>query len=141
MKKFLKNPKNLNRLIIVISMFTVFGSLFLSEVIGIEACKYCWGIRLGLFPILPISIYFETKNLETHANLYHIFSGLGLVVSSVYWFKTQFSPMSLKCGLDIGTGCLENAVKIIGFVNMPFIGMIVSILIIILTILIKRNTK
>lgn len=141
-------PVNLNRIIIIISTITVFSSLYLSEIAGIEACKYCWGIRLGLFPILPLSLYLEyqysvkNKDLFEHMVMYYPFLILSTTISFRYWFGTQFSPQSLKCGLDEGVGCLENSVQIIGFVNLPFVGLGVSLVILGLTVYAKKlNNK
>lgn len=143
MKKIIKSNNILTLFIVIISFVMMTGSLYISEVMLIEACKWCWSIRVCLFPLFPISLYaYMTRKFDIYP-LYIIFSSIGFMFSSIYWYKTQFSPSSLRCGLtgEVGVSCLENAVKIIGFVNLPFLGMIVSILVIILALLIRKNNK
>lgn len=139
MKKLI-TEKNGNLLILLLSFFTVVGSLYISEILKIQPCSKCWWIRVGMFPMLVISGYtFVTKKYEI-LNMLYIFSGFSLLVSSYYWYMTQFATSSLMCAPGT-VSCVDAAVPIIGFVNLPFMGMITSIAIIVIVFIMRKIAK
>lgn len=140
-KLFKLSPKVLTWAIVIISLLTVLGSLFISEVMLIEACKLCWGVRMGLFPILPIAIYsLATKKYDNYL-LYIIFSALAFVISAYYCLSTQFAVENLRCGVDGGVDCSTSAVQLFGFVNLPFLGLLVSLAILVISFLLEKRLK
>lgn len=120
------------------SLATVLGSLYISEIMLIQPCTKCWWIRIGTFPILPISIYIQATKKYDVMNLYIPFNILGIGVSGYYWYLTQFATTRLNCGITSGVNCLDSAVPIIGFVNLPFLGLLVSIAILVFTIVANK---
>lgn len=132
--------RNINYLILLISIMTVAGSLFVSQILLLEPCTWCWWVRVFMFPLFFISLYITfTKKYEI-MNLYSIFCAFSTVITFVYWYKTQFAQRSFNCKISFHSagGCLDNAVPIIGFVNLPFLGFVASIMILILVYIANR---
>lgn len=126
--------QNINFCILFITFLTVSGSLFVSEVLNIQPCPWCWWVRVFMFPLFFIALYITFTKKYDIMNLYAVFASISTIISGIYWYKTQFMPKSFTCQISFNSsgGCLEHAVKIMGFINLPFLGLVASIMILVL---------
>ncbi|MCW8900455.1 MAG: disulfide bond formation protein B [Gammaproteobacteria bacterium] len=123
----------------LIAMAALFGSLFFSEVMGLEPCVLCWWQRIFIYPLAVLFlvglIYFDHSVVRYTLPLAVI--GLGFAVYH-YLVYSGFIPESLQpCSETLS--CAEVNLELMGFITIPMLSIFsYSAIIVLLLILQKR---
>jgi len=107
-----------------VSVLSVLGSLYFSEVLHYAPCVLCWFQRICSYPlvlILGAGILRRDRNVIFYALP---LSFLGLLIAGyhnlLYW---QIIPESLSPCV-VGVSCLTKYINYFGFISIPFLSFI-----------------
>lgn len=112
----------------------VLGSLYFSEVKGLEPCHLCWYQRIFLFPltlILGIGTYQGDSKVVRYTLLLAFFGFLFAIYQVAIQEIPGWNPIEL-CGA--GPSCTEKTNIGLGFITMPMLSALNFFLIILLLI-------
>ncbi len=102
-------------------------------------CALCWYARILLYPIALISLVGILKK-DTNVVSYILpFSLLGIALE-VYHYTIQILPhLSFGCGGPVD--CSEKQVEYLGFITIPFLGLIAFLAITIWCVVYKEKMR
>lgn len=116
----------------LISLGSIIGSLFYSEVIGFEACILCWWQRVFLYSIAPVMAWgLWSKRFGSAVMISVILALLALLVGG-YQEISNLTGASLLTCTGIGGACSKVFVKEFGYITIPVMSITVSAYILLL---------
>lgn len=133
MIKFIKN--NILYFAWIISLASMVGSLYFSEILGFAPCILCWYQRIAMYPlvlIIGIGIVTKDKNLYNYALPLSIIGGVIAFYQNLLYYNVI--PYSLGPCVS-GVSCATRYLEWFGFIDIPllsltsFIAIIISLLI------------
>ena len=123
----------------LIAMAALFGSLFFSEVMGLEPCVLCWWQRIFIYPLAVLFLVglFPFDRSVVRYTLPLAVIGWGFAVYH-YLVYSGFIPESLQpCSEKLS--CAEVNLELMGFITIPMLSILsYSAIIVLLLILRKR---
>ena len=119
----------------LIAMAALFGSLFFSEVMGLEPCVLCWWQRIFIYPLAVLFLVglFPLDGSVLRYTLPLAVIGLGFAIYH-YLVYSGFIPESLQpCNETLS--CAEINLELMGFITIPLLsifsyGAIIALLLI-----------
>lgn len=139
-KKFINSVPYL---VWLLSVSAIFGSLYFSEVAKLEPCTLCWYLRILLYPIFFISSVAILRH-ETKIMPYYVLPlAIPATLLSFYHSLLQWGLIqetNVLCSATANVACDQSSFTFFGFVTIPFLGFICSLLIVSLS-LISLKTK
>lgn len=113
----------------IVSLSSMLGSLYYSDIVGYNPCKLCWYQRIFMYPlvfIFALSLYKKDKKILPYTLLLAV---MGLFVSIyhniIYYSKTS----SIFC--TAFESCLKRYVYEFGYISIPVMALTGFILIIV----------
>lgn len=108
----------------LISFLAIAGSLYYSDIVGIEPCVLCWYQRIFLYPIFIITFVGIVRK-DVSSLIYAFILALFAWPISIYQYlgqKTDWFGTESTCGGDVAC----NAVNIdyLGFITIPFLSFV-----------------
>ncbi|NGX62791.1 MAG: Disulfide bond formation protein C [Candidatus Anoxychlamydiales bacterium] len=97
-----------------IALIATIGSLYVSNILNMKPCVFCWYQRIFMFPlaiILGIAVYKKNRKIGSYVIALPILGGVIAFTQSIF---SYFNIASLVCGFD----CLEKTSKLFGFFDM-----------------------
>jgi len=123
-------------LVFLLTSVSVLGSLYMSEVLEIPACEFCWYQRILIFPlpvILGVSLFMDRDDVADYVISLAV---LGLPVS-IYHYIVQMSQLSTgSCSTAVS--CSSVQVQEFGFVTIPWMSLTLFLTVIALALLSYR---
>ncbi|AOV95134.1 hypothetical protein AQV86_04390 [Nanohaloarchaea archaeon SG9] len=120
----------------LLTSVSVLGSLYMSEVLEIPACEFCWYQRILIFPlpvILGVSLFMDRDDVADYVISLAV---LGLPVS-IYHYIVQMSQLSTgSCSTAVS--CSSVQVQEFGFVTIPWMSLTLFLTVIALALLSYR---
>lgn len=105
----------------VLTTTSTLGSLYLSEILEIPACEFCWYQRILIFPmpiILGVSIFLDKDDV---ADYILSLSMLGIPIS-LYHYIVQMTRISTS-SCSTAVSCNSVQVQEFGFVTIPWMSL------------------
>ena len=121
--------RNLYIAVLLISLAATLGSLFYSEILGLEPCKLCWYQRIFMYPIVLISavaLYRKTKELAYYVLPLSVIGAFIGAYHYVLQIIAQTQDIYAPCSVT-GPSCSGFYVQYLGFITIPFMSMIAFI--------------
>jgi len=123
----------------LIAMAALFGSLFFSEVMGLEPCVLCWWQRIFIYPLAVLFLvgllHFDRSVVRYTLPLAVI--GLGFAVYH-YLLYLGFIPESLQpCSETLS--CADVDLELMGFITIPLLSIFAYSAIIALLLIIRKR--
>lgn len=124
-----------------IALVAMAGSLFFSEVMDLPPCILCWYQRIAMYPLVVI-IAVGIATRDARWKFYALpLSLIGLAISIyhnlLYYHLIPESITPCKEGLS----CTTVQIEWLGFITIPFMALTAFILISLLTIFYRPNSK
>ncbi|HDR8277826.1 TPA: disulfide bond formation protein B [Bacillus cereus] len=125
----------------IITVFSTFGSLFFSEIMGFIPCDLCWYQRILMYPLIIIlGIIYINKSYN---HIYYVFPFclLGMMLSGYHYAIQKLSPflkMNMSCGR---IPCTGEYINFMGFITIPFLSFIAFTLLMICMLILKHDNK
>lgn len=123
----------------LIAMAALFGSLFFSEVMGLEPCVLCWWQRLFIYPLAVLFLVglfpFDRSVVRYTLPL----AVIGLVFAVYHYLVySGFIPESLQpCSEKLS--CAEVNLELMGFVTIPMLSIFAYSAIIVLLLIFRKR--
>lgn len=114
------------------SIASSLGSLFFSEVMGLEPCVLCWYQRIAMFPLVPILAIGLYKQ-DLYSVRYALpLAGAGALIALYHFLLyTGFVPKGMQpCGK--GLSCADVKLELAGFLTIPLMSLLAFSLILVL---------
>ncbi|OQR53363.1 disulfide bond formation protein B [Bacillus sp. CDB3] len=122
----------------LISLVSILGSLYFSEILGYPPCDLCWYQRILMYP-LPLMILIATIYKDVNVKYYlRTFSLIGVVIAMYHCIVQQFSIKTTFCNFTT-SDCSIIQTKYIGFITIPSMSLIAFVLIFISSFFIKND--
>src|ERR1700690_1166772 len=133
MKEFFKNYSAY--LAWAVTLISVAGSFYFSNVLGFQPCILCWYQRIAMDPlviIIGLGILLKDKNFILYALP---FSAIGFGIA-VYHNLLYYGviPESIAPCIN-GVSCVTKYINYFGFISIPFLSMCAFLLITILLLI------
>lgn len=110
-----------------LSLYSIAGSLYFSEIVGLEPCLYCWYQRIFMYPLLPIAIVgylYKDKNAYRYI-LPLAIPGMLLAGFQYYLQMTQSTAAVFSCSANsTGPSCSSIDFQALGFITIPFLSLL-----------------
>ena len=130
--------------VFVLTLTSVMGSLFFSEIAGFEPCKWCWWQRIFMYPQLVIVWLLLVKKSRVFAEDCLIaLSVIGAAIASYHYYLQFFAINPLPCS-TVGyyqVSCAKRLFVEFGYVTIPMMSLSVFLTIIVLILLNKKPNK
>jgi disulfide bond formation protein DsbB len=127
----------------LIAMAALFGSLFFSEVMGLQPCVLCWWQRIFIYPLAVLFLVglfpqgYKVDHSVVRYTLPLAVIGLGFAIYH-YLVYSGFIPESLQpCSKNLS--CAEINLELIGFVTIPMLSIFSYSAIIILLLIYRKG--
>lgn len=116
------------------SLASSLGSLFFSEVMGLEPCVLCWYQRIAMFPLVPILAIGLYRQDPYSARYALPLAGAGALIALYHFLLyTGFVPKGMQpCGK--GLSCADVKLELAGFLTIPLMSLLAFSLILMLLV-------
>jgi hypothetical protein len=106
----------------LIAWVATLGSLYYSEVVGFEPCRYCWFQRIAMYPLAPLLTVAAVVR-DRHVWRY----GAPLVVVGTgiagWHYTVQRIPELLSTECSVTAPCTATLVWQFGFISIPYMAL------------------
>lgn len=110
-------------LLVVVSLTTMGGSLYFSEVVGYTPCRYCWFARIALYPLS--ALFLTALALRSKAATVRPFAvplaAVAIVVSG-YHYLLEWFPTWETSACDLTAPCTSVWFRSFGFVSLAYMS-------------------
>lgn len=112
------------KLTFLVALTSMFGSLFYSDVLGYEPCKFCWFQRIFMYPqaiILGLALWKEDFNLSFYSLVMSVIGGL----IALNHFILQVTGTSLIPCSAVGysVSCSKVFTLKLGYITIPLMAL------------------
>jgi len=114
----IKNNQSVLFYCFILSLIGTISSLYLSEVKGLEPCKFCWFERILLFPLVIIFLISWIKKEKFGVTMSLPFIILGMIMSA-YHYLIQLFPSDESCDV---ISCSSPYIWELGFISIPLMA-------------------
>lgn len=126
----------------LVATIATLGSLFMSEVIGMQPCVLCWWQRIFIYPLVvvfAVSLFPLDRNVVRYALPIAVLGWCFAIYH--YLLYVGFIPENLQpCGE--GPSCAEVNLEMFGFITIPMLSILsYTSIIIMLSIIRNRALK
>jgi disulfide bond formation protein DsbB len=132
--------KNAALIGLAITFPALIGSMYYSSVAGYVPCSLCWYQRIVTFPQIVI---FAVAAWKDDRNVFNYIMPMALIclAIAVYHYQLQMGvPLDSPCSLT-GVSCADSPFKTWGFVTMPLMSAMISMMIVVLGIISNRKVR
>lgn len=124
----------------LVAVVATLGSLFFSEVMGLQPCVLCWYQRIFMYPltvILLVALFpLDLRVIRYALPLAVIGCGFAVYHYLVY---SGYIPESLQpCSKD-GPSCSEVNLELFGFITIPMMSILSFALLIVLLLIVRKR--
>lgn len=116
--------ENLGEIILYLSITSILGSLFFSEILKLPPCVLCWYQRICMYPIAVIAavcIWKKDKNLPFFVLP---LSAIGTVIAAYHnLLYYKIIPESLAPCIN-GISCTAKQLEVFGFLTIPLLSLL-----------------
>lgn len=125
----------------VLATVAVLGSLFFSEVMGLQPCVLCWYQRIFIYPLAVIFLValFPLDRRVVRYALPLAVIGLGFAVYH-YLLYSGYIPESMQ-PCSQGVSCAEINLELFGFITIPMLSILAYSTIIALLLIFRLRTQ
>ena len=109
---------------LIVALMTVLGSLFYSEIVGWEPCRFCWYQRIAIYPaavLLTVAVIRKDRAVGIYLKPLLFIGGF----IAFYHYLTQQFPFldSGSCGALGGPLCSGVYTRTYGFITIPLMAL------------------
>jgi len=136
--------RNLYAVIFVIALASMLGSLYFSEIIGLEPCLLCWYQRILMYPLVPLSLVGLLSRDIAFPRYVLPLSIIGIGIAGYHYIIQQLSTHQVSviapCTAD-GASCTAIYISYFGFITIPLLSFVSFVAITIFSLLSLRAHK
>ena len=113
----------------ITAVFSIVGSLYFSEVLGLAPCSLCWYQRIVMYPlvlIIGLGIIKKDKHFYDYALPLSVIGGVIAFYQNLLYYNV-ISERLVPC--TPGVSCVARYVSLLGFIDIPLLALFASIII------------
>jgi disulfide bond formation protein DsbB len=124
------------------SSFALCGSLFYSDVLGYEPCKFCWWQRIFMYPLVAIFlIAMWRKDVSIHKYTLPI-SAIGSLLALNHYILQLTGTSIFPCSaVGYSASCSKVFVLSFGYITIPLMAFTAFLGVIVPMLFLRRQTK
>lgn len=137
MIKFLKD--NVLYIAWITAVFSMIGSLYFSEVLGLAPCSLCWYQRIVMYPlvlIIGLGIIKKDRHFYDYALPLSVIGGAIAFYQNLLYYNL-ISEQLTPC--TFGVSCVTKYISLLGFIDIPLLALFASIIITATLIIHKKH--
>jgi disulfide bond formation protein DsbB len=123
----------------LVSIVSLCGSLYFSEVMRFEPCKLCWFQRICMYPLailLGIASYRNDRGIIPYARTLSV---IGMCISLFHYLEQKVPGFAEVLPCTTGIPCNGQYINWLGFITIPFLALIGFLLITIFLSIKEKN--
>lgn len=124
----------------VLAAVATLGSLYLSEIVHFEPCKFCWFQRIAMYPLalmLGMAAWRKDRGIRLYAMTIAVIGG---AISAYHYLIQQFPNLSAgECSATVP--CTSAYIWEFGFISIPWMALSTFALIILLMHVARSNDQ
>ncbi|MDB5204716.1 MAG: thiol-disulfide oxidoreductase-like protein [Candidatus Taylorbacteria bacterium] len=112
------------KLTFLVALISTCGSLFYSDVLGYEPCKFCWFQRIFMYPqalILGLALWRKEWNLYFYSIVMSVIGGL--IALNHYILQMTGSSIIPCSAVGQSVSCSKVFVVHLGYITIPFMAL------------------
>ncbi|MES2223956.1 MAG: disulfide bond formation protein B [Patescibacteria group bacterium] len=112
------------KLAFMAALISTFGSLFYSDILGYEPCKFCWFQRIFMYPqtiLLGIALWRKDWNMYFYSITLSVIGGL--IAFNHYILQTTGSSIIPCSAVGQSVSCSKVFVMHLGYITIPFMAL------------------
>ena len=122
----------------LVSLAAASGSLFYSDVLGYEPCKFCWFQRIFMYPqvlLLGLALWRKDYWMKTYSI---ILSAIGGAIALNHYILQTTNVSIIPCSaVGYSVSCSKVFVMNLGYITIPFMALTAFVLMILSLLLWK----
>jgi len=124
----------------VVAALAMSGSLYLSDVVGLLPCLFCWYQRVAMYPLVLV---LGVAVLRGDAGVWRYALPLSVVglAMAVYHVALQWNPSLEVVSCDVGAPCSGRYLSVFGFVSIPAMAGAAFLLITALLLVVRATER
>jgi disulfide bond formation protein DsbB len=126
---------------LTISLASVFGSLFFSEVMKFPPCNLCWYQRIFIYPvalIILLGLFIESREIHKFVAPFTV---IGLVIS-IYHNLIYYKWIEVIVPCTETAPCTAEQLNFLGFITIPLLSLMAFVTLVITNLMtFKLNSK
>jgi disulfide bond formation protein DsbB len=112
----------------IVAMLAMLGSLYLSQIVKLEPCEFCWFQRICMYPLtLLLGIAAFRGDLKFAKRYFLTMSIVGAMLAIYHYQLEHIQGEPTVCSAAVP--CNQAAFNIFGFISVPFLSMAAFLLI------------
>ncbi|RAS90834.1 disulfide bond formation protein B (plasmid) [Priestia endophytica] len=125
----------------ILSLVSILGSLYFSEVLKYEPCELCWYERIFMYPLLFILGLAIIKKDFCQSRYVLVLCSIGSIIS-LYHYAFQKGIIGKYVVFACGrVSCMEGYINWLGFITIPLLSFVAFLAITIMMIVIIKIEK
>lgn len=99
------------------------GSLYLSDIVHLIPCKFCWYQRIAMYPlaiVLPIAAWRKDNGIRIYAAVLAL---IGLAIAVWHRLLQAFPSLDSGACAAVGPPCSSPYIVEFGFVTIPYMAL------------------
>ena len=107
----------------IVSLCSILGSLFFSEVMGLPPCALCWYQRIALYPlglILAIGILHRDRRITRYSGPFAAIGCAAAIYHNLLYYHVISESLS-PC--TQGVSCTTPQIEWLGFITTPLLAL------------------
>lgn len=124
LSRMTKEQTQIARIVFVITLVAMLGSLYFSEIAGYPPCKLCWLQRIAVYPIVVLSavgLLRRDKGLYLYVLPLSIFGLVVGIYHNLLYYKIIPDTLA-PC--ELGVSCTTKFIEWFGFVTIPLLSLL-----------------
>jgi disulfide bond formation protein DsbB len=124
----------------IVAMLAMLGSLYLSQIVNLVPCEFCWFQRICMYPLtLLLGIAAFRGDLKIAKRYFLPMSIVGALLAIYHYQLEHIKGEPTVCGAAVP--CNQAAFNIFGFISVPFLSMAAFLLITTLILLARSGNE
>jgi disulfide bond formation protein DsbB len=126
----------------VITLSSVLGSLYFSEIAKFEPCKLCWFQRVFMYPmplILGMALFKKARDVIYYAMPLSVIGGLFALYHYILQMSTN--PLAPCSTIGFSVSCSERFITHYGYITIPFMSLTGFVIISLLLLFTSERIK
>lgn len=129
----------------LVALIATSGSLYMSEIAGLEPCKLCWLQRVSMYPLvwlLGLAVYKKKKGKEIVDYVLGMSVVGGIIAGYHYMLQNGWVNEGVSCGVvGYSVSCAKRFVLRFGYVSIPMMALTAFGMILVIMLLMKKEEK
>jgi len=123
---------------------SILGSLYFSEIKNFPPCELCWWTRILIYPYAFIMTYVLLFDKKVKWQGFILTFAIPSLILSTFHTLLQWGIINesvTSCSANSAVSCADPEIMWLGFITIPFLGLITNIAVILITLISDKSSK